>query len=126
MKTKAIVALVLTLFGLAAMIGAFLTNASPYVTIAEAKSIKGDNLHLAGDLDKSTIRNVISKQEVHFSLRDEKGEVIQVVYHGPAPANLGEATKVVAVGGMKEGSFHASKLLIKCPSKYESSKGTPS
>jgi len=107
------------------MVTAFLTNASPYVTIAEAKVSRGDNLHLAGDLDKSTIRNVISKSEVHFTLKDEKGEIVQVVYHGPAPANLGEATKVVAVGGMKDGAFHASKLLIKCPSKYESSKGTP-
>jgi cytochrome c-type biogenesis protein CcmE len=126
MKTRAIVALVLTLAGLAAMVGAFLVNASPYVTIAEAKASRGNNLHLAGDLDKSTIRTVVSKQEVHFDLRDEKGEVVKVVYHGPAPANLGEATKVVAVGGMKEGAFHASKLLVKCPSKYESSKVTPS
>jgi cytochrome c-type biogenesis protein CcmE len=35
---------------------------------------------------------------------------------------MGQASKVVAVGTMREGEFHSRKLLLKCPSKYESTK----
>jgi len=38
------------------------------------------------------------------------------------PQNMGEATKVVAIGGMKDGKFVSDQLLVKCPSKYESEK----
>jgi cytochrome c-type biogenesis protein CcmE len=126
MKTGAIIAGLVAVVGLSAMVFAFLTNASPYVTIAEAKAMPGDNLHVAGDLDKSTISTNAVQHEVRFTLKDEKGDRVPVVYHGAPPANMGEATKVVAVGGMKGPEFHASKLLIKCPSKYESTKNNPS
>jgi len=42
------------------------------------------------------------------------------IWVAPRKSWLSSATKVVAVGGMKDGAFHATKLLIKCPSKYES------
>ena len=122
MKFGAIAAIVLTLAGLSAMVFAFLTNASPYVGVAEAQVTQGDNLHVAGAIELGSVSTNISKAEVRFKLKDDKGDTMQVVYHGPPPANLGTATKVVAVGGMKDGDFHSGKLLIKCPSKYESTK----
>lgn len=120
MKLSSIVAVVIGVLGLSGMLVAFLNNASPYVTIAEAKSAKGDNLHVAGDLVKETVFTDTAGGVVRFDLKDEAGGKLPVVYHGLPPANMGNATKVVAVGGMKDGAFHATKLLIKCPSKYES------
>lgn len=120
MKMGAVIATLLAVGGLSAMVFAFLTNASPYVTIAEAKTAQGSNLHVSGDLDKASLVSRPRDGEVHFKLTDEKGDQVNVVYHGAQPANMGEATKVVAVGGMKGSEFHATKLLIKCPSKYES------
>ncbi len=99
---------------------AFLANASPYVTVAEAKQLQGDNLHLAGDILKETLKVDGAAQTVRFQLKDEKGDLVEVLYKGPQPANMGEATKVVVVGGVQDGVFHAHKMLVKCPSKYES------
>lgn len=102
------------------MVMAFLGNASPYVTAQQAKSMPGENLHLAGDLMKETLFVDVRRQEVRFTLRDEKGDVVPVVFEGSPPANMGSATKIVAVGGFSEGRFEARRLLLKCPSKYKS------
>ena len=106
-----------------AMVGvlaAFMGNASPYVTVAQAKQLHNDGLHLAGDLVKDSIQTDPSSGHISFRLKDQAGDVANVVYTGSTPGNLSEATKVVAVGGMDHDVFQAHQLLIKCPSKYES------
>ncbi len=108
-----------------AMVGvcyAFVTTASPYVTVEQARSTKGDNLHVPGDLIKGTVSTDVKAGVMNFELKDEAGSKVSVVYSGPPPANMGSATKVVAIGGMEGDKFHARKLLVKCPSKYESEK----
>jgi len=120
MKPGLLFAIVGTALGLTAMVYAFLANASPYVTVAQARQIAGDNLHLAGDIVSGTLRPNPHEGVVRFTLRDEKGGLIPVVYTGIPPANMGSATQVVAVGGHREGRFEAHRLLVKCPSKYES------
>jgi cytochrome c-type biogenesis protein CcmE len=102
---------------------AFISNASPYVTIAEAKESRNDSLHLAGTLVKDTVHTDPSKGQISFKLQDKTGARAEVVYVGSTPGNLKEATKVVAVGGMKNDTFLAHQLLIKCPSKYEGKPG---
>src|SRR5689334_18842879 len=100
---------------------AFVKNASPYVTVAEAKSSHSDGVHLAGDLIKDSIQTNPKSGEIRFQLRDQDGQLANVLYIGSTPGNLTEATKVVAVGGMdKDDVFVSHQLLIKCPSKYES------
>jgi cytochrome c-type biogenesis protein CcmE len=106
-----------------AMVGvltAFVGNASPYVTVAEAKQSHDDGLHLAGDLIKDSIQTDPASGHISFRMKDKTGTVANVVYTGSTPGNLSEATKVVAVGGMDHDVFKAHQLLIKCPSKYES------
>ncbi len=103
---------------------AFLTNASPYVTVAQAKTSKADNLHLAGDIIPETLQVNALKRTAQFMVKDLNGETMMIV-SSDVPTNMGEATKVVAVGGMNGEVFQARKLLLKCPSKYESeTKGT--
>ncbi|MCW5941245.1 MAG: cytochrome c maturation protein CcmE [Fimbriimonadaceae bacterium] len=114
-----VITIIVALVAVSAIVVAFLQNASPYVTVAQAKQIQGDNLHLAGDILKETLKSDMKKGVITFDIRDEKGEVCTVVYKGMPPANMGEATKVVAIGGMKDGRFHSEKMLVKCPSKYE-------
>jgi cytochrome c-type biogenesis protein CcmE len=105
--------------GFGAMVVAFLGNASPYVTVKEARAHSGDNLHLAGDIVPGTMKVSAPRNTVTFVVRDADGDTLPVVYRGAQPANMGAATKVVAVGGHKSGVFEARKLLLKCPSKYE-------
>lgn len=98
---------------------AFLANASPYVTVAQAKSSKADNLHLAGDIVPGSVDVNPLQRTARFMVKDLNGDSLLVV-SDDVPTNMGEATKVVAVGGMQGDHFQARKLLLKCPSKYES------
>lgn len=119
MKIGVVLSIIVGVVAASAMMMAFLMNSSPYVTIAEAKTMQGTSLHVIGDLDKSTVFTDVKAGEVRFAMTDEKGDRMNVVYSGPTPSNMGEATQVVAVGGMKENVFYAHQLNLKCPSKYE-------
>jgi len=110
-------------FAFGAVIWAFSKNASPYVTIAQAKTISGDHLHLAGDILKDTVHMDMLHRTLTFDLKDATGATVEVVHEGDPPANMDEAKKVVAVGGMENGKFISHQLLIKCPSKYEAAPG---
>lgn len=119
MKIGVLISVIVGVLAASVMMMAFLNNASPYVTIAEAKSSTSNGLHVIGDLDKSTLFTDLAKNEVRFAMTDTKGGRMDVIYDGPAPSNMGDATQVVAIGGMKDGVFHARQLNLKCPSKYE-------
>lgn len=61
-----------------------------------------------------------------FTLTDDQGNMLPVVYHRVKPANFDQAVGVVAIGHYKDGYLQADQLLVKCPSKYESQYGTAS
>ena len=117
----AVLTAVFCLLAMGGVIYAFVANASPYVTVAQAKVSTSDNLHVAGDILKATVHQNLGDRTLDFDMKDETGTV-PVVYTGPIPQDMGEANKVVAEGGMKDGKFLSTKLLVKCPSKYESEK----
>lgn len=119
MKLGTILSIVVATLAVTGMVIAFLSNASPYVTVAEAKVSTATDLHLAGDFDKESLTSDVRAREVRFTLVDEKGDRIPVIYSGAPISNMGEATKVVAVGKVEAGKFLAHRLLVKCPSKYE-------
>lgn len=112
--------------GAAALTGmffVFMNGASPYVTVAEAKTTSGDRLHLKGAIVDGTLDARPREGKVYFQLKDEKGDSCQVIYNGPPPSNMGEAKEVVAIGKMNGEHFESDKLQLKCPSKYESKGG---
>lgn len=121
-KPGVLFATILTLGGLVAVVFAFQSNSSPYVSVAEAKTMAGDRFHLSGDIVTGSVRSSVVDRIVTFDLRDKEGGTIPVVYRGMPPQNLSQATMVVAVGGVKDDRFMASEIITKCPSKYESSK----
>lgn len=67
-------------------------------------------------------RYVMDKENNTFSfyMSDFKGKEIKVIYKGAIPNNFESSTSVVVTGKYRDGSFHASEILTKCPSKYES------
>lgn len=119
MKTGTLISLLVAILATGGMVLAFLTNSSPYVTVAQAKEMTRDGLHIVGDMDKSTLENRVREGMVNFQMTDEKGDRIQVRYTGAPISNLGNATRVVVVGKMEGGEFHSNKIIVKCPSKYE-------
>ncbi len=118
----AVISGVLGAVALVGLVGVFVLNASPYVTIAEAKTAKGDNLHVSGDLVKESLRQNLARREATFVIEDQ-GQSLEVVYHGKPQPNITTATKVVVIGKMENNRFQADDMLLKCPSKYESEKG---
>ena len=95
-------------------------SVTPYVSIAEAEASKS-NVQVKGLLDKNFQPQQID-DDFNFVLKDEEsGQTMLVKYHGTKPDQFDSAYHVVAIGKYNpdDNSFHANKLLIKCPSKYE-------
>ena len=59
------------------------------------------------------------ENQFHFSMRDDNGTLMQIIYDGPSPNNFELASSIVIKGRMEKNIFHASEILTKCPSKYE-------
>jgi len=113
--------LIVMLVGFVAYAGFNLAESvTPYVTIAEARATS-NGVQVKGLLDKN-FAPVQTGDKFNFSLQDEQtGETMQVVFDGIKPDQFDEAYHIVAVGKYEvaDETFHAKKLLIKCPSKYE-------
>ncbi len=95
----------------------FKTTLTPYVSIQDAKQsheivqVKGERLG-DGQFD-------VQKNLFFFKIKDENGDVVEVVYDGAKPGNFDQASHVVCVGKYEKDHFHAKNLLVKCPSKYQ-------
>ncbi len=111
---------IVALIAMGGVVAAFVSNSSPYVTVAQAKQVRGDRMHLAGDIVKGTVLTNVKTGKVKFQVKDANGEVMDVVFQGEIPGNLDAATKVVAIGGIEGDHFSSKQLLLKCPSRYES------
>lgn len=99
---------------------AFQTTLTPYVTVSEAKSC-GYAVQVAGLAVQGSQRFDLDLNQLIFTLREDGGAQMDVVYDGAKPANFESAAKVVAVGRYEKNAaaFMARELLIKCPTKYE-------
>lgn len=103
----------------------FQSNTVYYYTLqemnAERARLVGQTVRVNGPLDKSTIRNDQKNLILSFNLK-ENDVILPVVYHGVAPDTMGSGESVVAEGKLDgNGVFQANTILVKCPSKYESS-----
>ncbi|MBQ6297105.1 MAG: cytochrome c maturation protein CcmE [Selenomonadaceae bacterium] len=116
--------LIVLLVGFVAYAGLNLAESvTPYVSIAEARATS-NGVQVKGLLDKN-FEPVQTGDEFNFSLQDEAtGETMRVKFDGIKPDQFDEAYHIVAVGkyDAADETFHAKKLLIKCPSKYEGQK----
>jgi cytochrome c-type biogenesis protein CcmE len=126
-KTHIVIILVI-----AAAIGIIITSAgdaSTYVTFDEARQMaltgKKNNIHVVGQLKKDSQGKVIGIKEgadkVSFSfvLVDDAGREQKVDYNEPMPADLMRSEKVVVIGSYQGENFKATKIILKCPSKYQ-------
>jgi cytochrome c-type biogenesis protein CcmE len=121
-KYGTIVSIFVATLAVTGMVIAFLSNASPYVSVKEALKSSADDLHVAGNLDPASLITDVRAREVRFTITDDQGDALPIVYSGEPISNMGDATKIVAIGKCQDGKLLAHKLLVKCPSKYESAK----
>lgn len=119
MKPRMVIGLLLVAVSIAIGVTAFKKSLTPYISFAEARK-SNTSVQVNGTLaDPSHVTYDASKSELVFALKDEKNEVMDVVYKGVKPVNFEMATNVVAIGTYHDGRFAADQLLVKCPSKYQ-------
>ena len=104
-------------------------DASTYVAFGEAyemaKAGNKKDIHVVGELTKDASGNIIGIEEgidkVSFSfvLVDQNGKKQKVEYDEPMPQDFTKSEKVVVIGRYEGEVFKASKILLKCPSKYQ-------
>lgn len=105
-------------------ISSFQTNAIYYLTLKEMYAQRGSLINqpvrINAPLDKSSIQFDDKTLTLRFNLKEDD-LVLPVVYKGVKPDTFEQGESVVAEGKLgADGTFVASTILVKCPSKYES------
>lgn len=121
MKKLHIIGIVMIGLAIAAIITA-MGDTSSYVGFDEAYENPEKQFHVVGVLDESKeMEYNPSKDPNYFSfyMLDDKGNSQKVVYHDGKPQDFEKSEQIVIVGRMNNDQFDASKILMKCPSKYE-------
>lgn len=98
---------------------------SQYTDFESAEN--GYSAHVVGNwVDNQPYGFSRDSKQFSFYMKDEKGNIRQVVYPKPKPNNFEDAERLVVIGKIKKVQvkgeqkeiFYASEMLMKCPSKY--------
>ena len=123
MKKSSIIGLVTIAVAIAVIISLY-SKTSSYGTFNDAKQTAGE-LHVVGHLDKNKeLYYDATKDANYFSffIKDSKGQECKVVFTGTKPQDFERSEQIVLTGKMIGNEFHASDILMKCPSKYTQDK----
>lgn len=105
------------------VVTAFQNTAVYYLTVSELQaagpSLYGQPVRVAGSVVPGSIQRDPASPVVRFEAHDGSGRM-PVLYRGVLPDIFGDGVEVVVEGKYANGSFTASTLLAKCPSKFES------
>lgn len=117
---------------IAAAVGILITtadDASSYVSFSEAYQMASTgntkDIHVVGELKKNGAGEIVGIEEgadkvsFTFVMIDDKGREQKVNYNQPMPPDFIKSEKVVVIGSYEGDVFNASKILLKCPSKYQ-------
>lgn len=88
-----------------------------YMTVGELRAAADTaNVRVGGQVVPESV--VQEGSGARFSIRDEAGETLDVVYAGAFPERLRAYEYVVASGSVSPGGpFEATEVLVKCPDK---------
>ena len=94
-----------------------------YVTPGElfnkGQTMVGQGVRVGGDLVQNSIQQDVKDNKISFAISDGARQ-LQVSYDGVVPDTFDKATQVIAEGKLNgDGTFTASTVLAKCPSKYD-------
>jgi len=101
----------------------FGSSVSYYVTVSEFFS-RGTELYdtrirVAGEVADSPIEWDSGKLELKLAIT-EGGDTMTVIYSGARPSGLEAGVSILVEGKYDtDGTFRATQLIMKCPSKYE-------
>ncbi|MEP7195643.1 MAG: cytochrome c maturation protein CcmE [Saprospiraceae bacterium] len=92
-----------------------------YSNFQEARK-SGNSVKIVGQLDKSKDMVYDPVQDANrfsFYVVDKAGETVQVILKAAKPQDFELSEQIVVTGKMVDGTFIASDVLLKCPSKYK-------
>lgn len=124
MKPKIVIGVLIIVGALIYLLASgFQDNASYYLTVNELQAktelTPEDGVRIQGYVDPASIEWDPDKIELYFKMNYE-GDTVRVYYQGIKPDQLADAQQVVCEGHITEsGDFTATKIMLKCPSKYE-------
>lgn len=115
---------ILAIIVIAVAIGAIMTTVSDssiYSNFKEAIENPGKEYHVVGQLNKDA--EMVYDPEVDanlfsFSMVDNNGDEQLVAFAGSKPQDFERSEQIVLIGKYENDTFQASKILMKCPSKY--------
>lgn len=102
-------------------------NQQYFMTLSEMKA-KGviayrESIRIGGNLVPDTTKIDSKAVSAQFTLTDDQKNIVPVDYKGILPDTFENSTQVIAEGKLgTDGTFHATLVLAKCPSKYDPSK----
>jgi cytochrome c-type biogenesis protein CcmE len=119
MKKSSILGLVAIAIAIAVIISLY-SSTSTYGSFSDAKKTASE-LRIVGHLDKQKELHYDAAKDANyfsFYVKDKKGEECKVVFGGTKPQDFERSEQIVLTGQMIGNEFHASEILMKCPSKY--------
>lgn len=120
MKNAHIIAIAVIAIAVAILITAS-KDVTTYANFNQAAQ-SGEKVKLVGQLVKDKPVEYNPEKDpnyMSFWLRDEKGEVRQVILHTKKPQDFERSEQIVLTGQMQGAQFEAADMLLKCPSKYK-------
>jgi cytochrome c-type biogenesis protein CcmE len=119
MKRSSIIGLIIIAVSIGVIISVY-ADSSTYGDFDDAKASETE-CYVSGNLDlqKSMVYNPqVDANYFSFYMKDKGGKVCKVVFFGTKPQDFEKSENIVLTGKMVGDEFHASKMLMKCPSKY--------
>lgn len=119
MKKSSIAGIIIIALAVGIIISTY-ADSSTYGSFTDAKKSESE-LHVVGQLNKEKELFYNPQQDANyfaFYMRDNQGMESKVVFNGSKPQDFERSEQIVLTGKMIGNEFHASKILMKCPSKY--------
>ncbi|MGB4774794.1 MAG: cytochrome c maturation protein CcmE [Daejeonella sp.] len=119
MKKSSIAGIIIIAIAIGVIISTY-ADSSTYGTFTDAKNTSSE-LHVVGQLNKQKQLFYDPQHDANyfsFYMKDNKGLECKVVFNGTKPQDFERSEQIVLTGKMVGNDFHASKILMKCPSKY--------
>ena len=119
MKKSSIIGMIIIALAIA-MIIVIYADSSTYSNFTQAKE-KETELYVVGVLNKEKelyYEPTIDANHFSFYMYDNDSTECKVVFRGSKPQDIERSEQIVLTGKMVGHEFHASKILMKCPSKY--------
>jgi cytochrome c-type biogenesis protein CcmE len=106
------------------IIQATVSTGAYYLTVTElgqrVPGIYGERVRVSGTVVDGSEDWNAKEITLRFSISDEEGAQLPIVFYGPRPDNFQRAASAIIEGELlADGTFQADTLLLKCPSRYE-------